>query len=330
MIDNERTWAVLVRHRSLLGAWTQLTAPHMQSTGLRTTTQNPCRIKTFSPFPGKSGSRRSVAPHDPRYVLKRVWLTKEEEAGYYYGFANEGLWPLCHVVFTRPHFELSDWTAYARVNQKFAQAVLREIQDDPAVVWIQDYHFALLPRLLKEARPDLVIAQFWHIPWPNPEAFRICPWKQEILWGLLANDLLGFHIRYHCDNFLATVDRELEVRIDRERLSVFHHHGIETLVRPFPISTDIAGLSLQARSAEVEEEMRRFRAMPELQGATALCWCGSSRLHQRHSGTTAGARSTLHQVPPVPSAGRVCAKRGQRVECISHAIRTSTRRSSDW
>jgi trehalose 6-phosphate synthase len=207
-----------------------------------------------------------VPPRDPRYVLKRVWLTKEEEAGYYYGFANEGLWPLCHVVFTRPHFELSDWTAYVRVNQKFAQAVLRAIHDEPAVVWIQDYHFALLPQLLKKARPDLVIAQFWHIPWPNFEAFRICPWKQEILWGLLANDLLGFHIRYHCDNFLATVDRELEVRVDRERLSVFHHHGIETLVRPFPISTDFSGLSLQAVSPEVEEEMRSFRATPELQG----------------------------------------------------------------
>jgi trehalose-6-phosphate synthase len=180
-----------------------------------------------------------VPPHDPRYVLKRVWLTKEEEAGYYYGFANEGLWPLCHVVFTRPRFELLDWTAYVRVNQKFAHAVLREIQDDPAVVWIQDYHFALLPQLLKEARPDLVVAQFWHIPWPNPEAFRICPWKQEILWGLLANDLLGFHLRYHCDNFLATVERELEVRVDRERLSVF----ITTGSKPWCVHSRSARIS---------------------------------------------------------------------------------------
>jgi len=180
-----------------------------------------------------------VPPHDPRYVLKRVWLTKEEEAGYYYGFANEGLWPLCHVVFTRPRFELLDWTAYVRVNQKFAHAVLREIQDDPAVVWIQDYHFALLPQLLKEARPDLVVAQFWHIPWPNPEAFRICPWKQEVLWGLLANDLLGFHLRYHCDNFLATVERELEVRVDRERLSVF----ITTGSKPWCVHSRSARIS---------------------------------------------------------------------------------------
>jgi trehalose 6-phosphate synthase len=203
--------------------------------------------------------RVAVPPDNPQYTLKRVWLTKEEEAGYYYGFSNDALWPLCHVVFARPRFVLSDWEAYVKVNTKFAHAILSEIHDEPAVVWIQDYHFALLPRLLKEARPDLLVAQFWHIPWPNPEAFRICPWKQDILWGLLANDVLGFHIRYHCDNFLATVDRELEIRIDRERSSVFHHNGIETLVRPFPVSTDFAGLSLQVTTTEVQRETHRFQ-----------------------------------------------------------------------
>jgi trehalose 6-phosphate synthase len=213
-----------------------------------------------------AADRLPVPPDNPRYTLKRVWLSKDEEAGYYYGFANEMLWPLCHIVFTRPRFELGDWTTYVQVNEKFAQAILAEIRGEPAVVWIQDYHFALLPRFLKEARPDVLVAQFWHIPWPNPEAFRICPWKQDILRGLLANDLLGFHIRYHCDNFLATVDRELEARVDRERLSVFHHDGIETLVRPFPISADFAGLSRQAESDEVTEEFHRLQTTHELQG----------------------------------------------------------------
>lgn len=193
----------------------------------------------------------AVPPEKPSYTLRRVWLTKEEEAGYYYGFANEALWPLCHMVFARPCFVLADWDTYVKVNEKFAQAVLEEINGAAAMVWVQDYHFALLPRLLKEARPDVVVAQFWHIPWPNPEVFRICPWKQDILWGLLANDLLGFHIRYHCDNFLATVDRELEVRVDRERSSVFHHNGVETLVLPFPISTDFTALSRQVDDEEV-------------------------------------------------------------------------------
>jgi len=210
--------------------------------------------------------RVTVPPDNPQYTLKRVWLTREEEAGYYYGFANEALWPLCHVVFARPRFTLADWEKYTLVNAKFAKAILSEIQHAPAVVWIQDYHFALLPRMLKEARPDLLVAQFWHIPWPNPEAFRICPWKQDILWGMLANDVLGFHIRYHCDNFLATVDRELEIRIDRERSSVFHHNGVETLVRPFPISTDFDGLSLQVTSPEVQYEAQRFQERYALYG----------------------------------------------------------------
>lgn len=211
-------------------------------------------------------NRINVPPEGPRYTLKRVWLTKEEEAGYYYGFSNEALWPLCHVVFTRPRFTPEDWNAYVQVNEKFARAVLEEIDDTPAMVWVQDYHFALLPRLLKEARPDILVAQFWHVPWPNPEVFRICPWKQDILWGLLANDLLGFHIRYHCDNFLATVDRELEVRVDRERSSVFHHNGVETQVRPFPIGTDFAALSRQVDGEDVTAITRQLTTTFGLHG----------------------------------------------------------------
>lgn len=210
--------------------------------------------------------RVRVPPEHPRYIIKRVWLTEEEETGYYYGLSNEALWPLCHIVFTQPRFALADWQAYCRVNEKFAHAILSEIHNEPAVIWIQDYHFTLLPLLLKQARPDLLVAQFWHIPWPNPEAFRICPWKHEILRGLLANDVLGFHIRYHCDNFLATVDRELEVRVDRERSSVFHNNGVETLVRPFPISTDFAGLSSTAESLDVRHAMQRFQATYQLSG----------------------------------------------------------------
>ncbi|MGE0821167.1 MAG: trehalose-6-phosphate synthase [Candidatus Binatia bacterium] len=210
--------------------------------------------------------RVPVPPEDPRYTLKRVWLTEEEQQRYYYGFANEALWPLCHVVFARPRFALQDWQTYVHVNDKFARAILAEVKDQPAAVWIQDYHFALLPRLLKEARPDLLVAQFWHIPWPNPEAFRICPWKYDILWGLLANDLLGFHIRHHCENFLATVNQELEVRVDRERASVFHHNGQETLIRPFPISTDFDGIARDAESADVQEIAHQCVARYGLRG----------------------------------------------------------------
>ncbi|MFA5096675.1 MAG: trehalose-6-phosphate synthase, partial [Candidatus Omnitrophota bacterium] len=167
-----------------------------------------------------SKDKLGVPPEDNRYILKRVWLTKEEEQGYYYGFSNEGLWPLCHVTHTRPVFRESDWQMYKKVNQKFADSVLEELPAQAPFIFIQDYHFTLLPRLLKEKRPDATIALFWHIPWPNPEVFAICPYQQEILDGMLGCDLIGFHVQFHCNNFLDTVNRLTECRVDTEKFSV--------------------------------------------------------------------------------------------------------------
>jgi len=202
--------------------------------------------------------RVAVPPDSPAYTLRRVWLTKKEEQGYYYGFANEALWPLCHVAYTRPRFDVSDWEQYQQVNQKFADAVLEEAGEGPAIVFVQDYHFALLPRILKAARPDLVVAQFWHIPWPNREVFRVCPWQNEILDGLLGNDLLSFHIQYHCNNFLDTVERAIEARVDPEQFSVTCG-GRTTFVRPHPISIDPdAALAwLPPDASRVENRLRR-------------------------------------------------------------------------
>ncbi len=181
--------------------------------------------------------RVRVPPDRPSYTLRRVWLTQEEEDGYYYGAANNAIWPLCHIAYSRPEFNESDWDAYTRVNRRFAEAVLDEIGTRAAVVFVQDYHFALLPQFLKEQRPDLVVCQFWHIPWPNPEAFRVCPWAEDILQGLLCNDLLSFHIQFHCNNFLETVERMLEARVDYESFSVVRG-GHSTSVKPFAISID--------------------------------------------------------------------------------------------
>jgi len=183
-----------------------------------------------------AGDRLRVPPDDPSYSLRRVWLTKQEEEGYYYGFANEGLWPLCHIAHTRPLFRAADWQCYQDVNRKFMAAVLEEIENvSKPVVLVQDYHFALLPRLIKEKRPDARVAIFWHIPWPNPEAFGICPWQRQLVDGLLGADLIGFHIQSHCNNFLETVDRVVESRVDREHFSVLRQDH-RTIVRPFPIS----------------------------------------------------------------------------------------------
>ncbi len=198
-------------------------------------------------------NRIQVPPDDPKYTLHRVWLTKEEEDGYYYGFSNEALWPLAHISYTRPKFEEIDWKMYEKVNRKFADAILEKIGDRKAFVWIQDYHMALLPKFLKEAKGNNIItAHFWHIPWPNPEVFRICPKKTEILEGLLANDLLGFHLRYHCENFIATVEKEIEARVDRERFSVIRG-GHETIIRPFPIGVDYEYVKNLAKSEKIKE-----------------------------------------------------------------------------
>jgi trehalose 6-phosphate synthase len=182
------------------------------------------------------GERVGLPSEDPTYTLRRVWLDAEEEAGYYYGLANEGLWPLCHIVHERPRFRAGDWEQYRAVNQKFANALLEEMEkaDDP-IVLVQDYHFALLPQMVKRERPDARVALFWHIPWPNFEAFGICPWQEEILLGMLGADLIGFHTQFHCNNFLETVERSIEGRVEWDHFTVVRGQHT-THVLPFPIS----------------------------------------------------------------------------------------------
>ena len=178
----------------------------------------------------------AVPPNEPRYTLKRIWLTEEEEAGYYYGFSNEGLWPLCHIAHNRPIFRKEDWEEYKRVNQKFADSILAEIKNqDRPIILIQDFHLSLVPRMIKAQRQGAVIGIFWHIPWPNPEAFSICPWKKEILDGMLGADLVGFHTQLHCNNFIETVGRELESMIDFERFTITRNSHVSH-TKPFPIS----------------------------------------------------------------------------------------------
>jgi trehalose 6-phosphate synthase len=194
---------------------------------------------------GGSADRDVVDRHDrvgvprdnPAYQLRRVWLTEEEESGYYYGFSNEGLWPLCHIAHVRPVFRTSDWEQYVQVNRKFAQAVIEESKSPDPIVLVQDYHFALLPRMIRDAMPAATIIAFWHIPWPNPEAFGICPWREELLDGLLGSSILGFHTQFHCNNFVDTVDRVLEARSDREMFTV-SYRGQMTEVKRYPISVE--------------------------------------------------------------------------------------------
>jgi alpha,alpha-trehalose-phosphate synthase [UDP-forming] len=220
--------------------------------------------------------RLQVPPDDPRYTLRRIWLTKEEEEGYYYGFANEGLWPLCHIAHTRPIFRASDWKHYQEVNRKFADALLEEMEKvSRPIVLVQDYHFALLPRMIKQSRPDARVAIFWHIPWPNPEAFRICPWQSDLVEGLLGADLIGFHVQAHCTNFMQTVDRVVESRIDWEHFSV-KRLDHRTTVKPFPISVDFSDAPADAPAESSYEE--RSGLLKALGVEAALMGVGVDRL----------------------------------------------------
>ncbi len=209
--------------------------------------------------------RVAVPPEKPEYTLRRVWLTQEEVKGYYLGFSNEALWPLCHVTFTPPIFKESDWNTYKKVNQIFADVILQEVADRKAVVLVQDYHFTLLPRLIKEKNPGLTVGQFWHIPWPPYQVFRVCPWQEEILEGLLNNDLLGFHIQSFCDNFLDSVEHSLKAKVDRSESTVTYR-GRTTLVQPFPISVDFDSISRDANTEAVEREMDTLRRELDLEG----------------------------------------------------------------
>ncbi len=178
-----------------------------------------------------------VPPDAPSYTLRRIWITDEEQDGYYYGLANEGLWPLCHIAFVRPQFRESDWQQYEAINERFADAVVQEARTEDPIVLVQDYHFALAPRMIRQRLPRATIITFWHIPWPNAETFSICPWKERIIDGLLGSTILGFHTQFHCNNFFETVDRFVESRIDREHATVTSG-GHETMVRGYPISIE--------------------------------------------------------------------------------------------
>lgn len=204
-----------------------------------------------------------VPPDNPEYDIRRIWMSPEEEDGYYYGFANEGLWPLCHLAHVRPVFRSSDWERYREINERFALTVIEEAKTDNPVVLVQDYHLALVPKIVHDHLPHATIITFWHIPWPNPERYAICPWYRDILEGLLGSSILGFHTRFHCSNFINTVDRSLETRIDWDS-SMISYHGKLTAVNHYPISIawPNRGPSQLPSESECRTHIRAINGLP--------------------------------------------------------------------
>jgi trehalose 6-phosphate synthase len=200
----------------------------------------------------------AVPPDQPRYRLRRVWLSEAEQEGYYTHLANQALWPLCHVAFVPPRFEEIHWHTYRQVNARFAEAVLEEAAGEAAMVFLHDYHLALVPRLLRQANPRLLVVQFWHVPWPNRELLRTFPQADALIDGLLGNDLIGFQIPAHARNFLDAADRLVEARVDPDGDWV-HQSGHRTHVGAYPISIDYQHWSDSAASAGVNEAMQAWR-----------------------------------------------------------------------
>ena len=232
---------------------------------------------TWIAYGGGSADRTVVDEHDrvqvppghPSYTLRRVWLSDEEYQGYYLGFANEGLWPLCHIAFTRPIFRESDWEAYEAVNRKFADTVVAEARNERPIVLVQDYHFALLPRMIRERLPEAIVITFWHIPWPNSEVFSICPWRERILDGLLGSSIVGFHTQFHANNFTESVDRFMESRIERADAAI-SYGGQVTLVHSYPISIEWP-VELLKSLPSVEECRVRVRKRFRIPASAKLC-----------------------------------------------------------
>ncbi len=283
--------------------------------------------------------RVQVPPGKPSYTLRRVWLSEAEHNGYYLGFANEGLWPLCHIAFTRPVFRAPDWETYEAVNRKFAETVVKEARNERPIVLVQDYHFALLPRMIRERLPEAIVITFWHIPWPNSEVFSICPWREAILDGLLGSSIIGFHTQFHCNNFIESVDRFMESRIEREDAAI-SYGGQTSLVHAYPISIEWPPVLLEELPPAAECR-RNVREKYGLSADVKLC-VGVERLDytkgildrfraledlfDRHP-EWAG-RVTLLQVA-APSRGTLPAYRQLYEECLRQAENINKRFGHD-
>ncbi len=204
-----------------------------------------------------------VPPEDPSYTLRRVWLSDEQVQNYYFGFSNRVLWPLCHSSLSTVRSKQSYWEQYKETNEQFAEVVSQEASDQ-AVIWLQDYHFALAPDHIRAAvGDDALLLHFWHIPWPSWDVFRACPHGKELLRGLLGNDLLGFHADRFCHNFLECVESALPNATVNWRTGTVSYQSETTRTRTIPIGVPFDDIQEQARSYDEFDEFRQSYGIDE-------------------------------------------------------------------
>jgi trehalose 6-phosphate synthase len=202
----------------------------------------------------------AVPPDNPTYRLRRVWLDEQEYDGYYYGFANEALWPLCHRAFVKPVFRPADLDAYWTANSRFADAVAEEALDDAPIVLVQDYHFALAPAMIRAQLPASSISTFWHVPWPEPQTFALCPWRSQLLDGILGSCIVGFQTPVDRDNFAECVPRTLDATVDREHMTVTYGSR-RVALRVYPASIPWSAPVDQVPTAECRRIVQQALAL---------------------------------------------------------------------
>jgi trehalose 6-phosphate synthase len=181
-----------------------------------------------------------VPPAAPRYRLRYVSLEAEQHRGFYYGFANEALWPLCHSVQVPAVFRSSDFSQYEAANRRFVDAVVQEAAEGSPLVLVQDYHFALAPRRVRELIPSSTVVAFWHIPWPHARMLRTCPWHCELLNGMLGSDVIGFQTTDDAANFADCVRSLLHAPVDAGHTVVYRRHATRIGVYPVGVECDTA------------------------------------------------------------------------------------------
>jgi len=207
--------------------------------------------------------RVQVPSEDPQYTVHRVWLDDADIDGYYHGFANRALWPLCHMLIQHFEFRTEYWERYRAVNLRFAHAVADEAErcTGRSMVWIQDYHLALVSEFLRAMRPNLFVHQFWHIPFPPPDILQLLPTgtQESLLRGMLGNDLLEFQIDRYVENFMDCVEQFLpDAEVDPVRQTiVFRDRVIH--VGAFPISIDVERFEALASSPETDRRVQTLR-----------------------------------------------------------------------
>lgn len=202
-------------------------------------------------------NRIHVPPENPSYILKRVWLAPSEAENYYHGYSNQVLWPLCHITLDRVYFRKKFWEDYKKANRYFADAIIEEADED-SIIWVHDYHLCLVPGMLRNERPELTIAHFWHIPWPDWSVFRICPQAKEIIEGLLGNDIIGFQTPLFVKNFMDCARECLDAELDYSTASI-NFKGHITKLKAFPISVDYDKFNSAAASKNTDATIRKIK-----------------------------------------------------------------------